>query len=117
MARKPLLDATSKPRSVFGDFARSYRQSSNVEDKRAKQFRPTETGGDGASDWGRMGAADGGAYKSDGSTRSKVTQPKNEIDEIFGASGPTSDTTPKTRSDQTRKSSAEEAINTTFRSR
>lgn len=34
MAKKPLLDATSKPKSTFGSFTAGYRQSGNIEDKR-----------------------------------------------------------------------------------
>ena len=45
MAKKPLLDATSRPDSPYSDFTRGYRMSDNVIDNRNKDvaMRPSRT--------------------------------------------------------------------------
>ena len=45
MAKKPLLDATSRPDSPYSDFTRGYRMSDNVIDKRNTQneMKPSRT--------------------------------------------------------------------------
>jgi hypothetical protein len=37
MAKKPLLDATSRPKTAYSDWTKGYRTSDNVEDRRGAQ--------------------------------------------------------------------------------
>lgn len=93
MARKPLLDATSRPESPFSSFTKGYRQSRNIEDRRAAQFRPSET----PVTHGRQ------------AVRPNQTPPDAyaDMDMVFSVDSPT--TTPSA----TRKVDAEEAVRKT----
>lgn len=102
MAKKPLLDATSRPPSAFSAFTAGYRLSSNVEDRRGKkQYDPTDTPSDYTA----------GMTSTSGS----ASRPKTEEDEMYGTSSNKGDTTPSSRTSgsTTRKVDAEEAIRRT----
>lgn len=60
MAKKPLLDATSRPPTKYSDFTRNYRMSANFEDRRAESkvgmgsgSTIRQTGGEGGGSTGR----------------------------------------------------------------
>lgn len=38
MAKKPKLDATSRPDSPYSEYTRNYRTSENVEDRRGREY-------------------------------------------------------------------------------
>lgn len=126
MAKKPTLDATSRPESKFSSFAKSYRQSENVEDRRGKQHRPTETPRD--FDYNQIrsesqrrpniqqSSTGGGTGRVKGS-ESEVTGANSSLEEAAGSfTASFRDFDTETPS-KTRKVDAEEAIRRTHTTR
>lgn len=110
MAKKLLLDATSKPKSTFGEFTRGYRQSDNVIDSRD---------GDGTSRArrGMYGSPDPMPSQKADNTRTppaksgfQETPDDYQTMDVAAKSNPT---TPYS----TRKVSPEEAVDATFNRR
>lgn len=103
MAKKPLLDATSRPESTYSAFTKNYRASDSIIDRRGKQYRPTSTNP-------RGGSVGGGT----GPVREDTQAVDDYNSDMAGFGGKSSETTPRNSS---RKVDADEAIRRTHTER
>ena len=100
MARKKMdfsIADPSRNQSKYRDFTRNYRQSENLEDRRGRQFQPTETP---SAQWS--------GYKQSRTSSTPPDEYSDDINAVLG--GGFSTTTPTSSS---RKVDAEEAIRRT----
>lgn len=104
MAKRPVLDATSRPKSAFSDWTKNYRQSTNIVDERAKQYRPTDTPKD-----AEYGTVSNGKIQGRPASASNDTTPDDNSDDIRTMGGGRKTETPTS----TRKVSPDEAIRKT----
>lgn len=119
MARKPLLDATSRPATAYSEWTKNYRQSANVKDRRGKMWdKPTETPVDALYDsrqkMGDPRLSRGGPGGMTGRVKEDTSTLDDYASDMAGFGMKSGDTTPTS---STRKVSAEEAIRRTHTER